>query len=356
VAGAGIDARPSHATFPGYNGRLVFTNVSDPGEKIVLINPNGAFRQELTGGAARDTGPAWSPDGSKIAFSRGINPGAIYTMNADGTGLALVSQNAIGIDDYAPSWSPDGTKIAFSSYRTGHSEIWAMNLDGSGATVLTDSKSTDTDPSWSPDGEQIAFTSTRDGNWEIYVMNADGSNETRLTASPANDFTPKWTADGSRIYWGVDGEIHSIKPNGTDEQVLSLASTGASNPAPSPDGERIAFDGDGGMYTVRLDGSDLTFLPETSGQDTRPDWQPLSEPPAYAGDADCDGDVDAVDALHILRSVAQLPSSAGCLANANVKCDDSMTSVDSLMILRHVALLEVNLPQGCPAIGDLLQS
>jgi dipeptidyl aminopeptidase/acylaminoacyl peptidase len=274
-------------------------------------------------------------------------------MNKDGSDLTLVSQGADNIDDYTPAWSPDGSKIAFSSYRTGHSEIWVMNADGSGATALTNSQSLDSDPNWSPNGEQIAFNSTRDGNWEIYVMNADGTNEARLTSSPAFDATPRWAPDGSRIYWATEGSLHSLKPNGTDEQVITVA-MGVQDPVPSPDGELIAFQGNGGLYTMRPDGSEIRLIPGTNADDLRPDWQPLAEPPVYAGDADCDGDADAVDSLHVLRNVAGLPNNAGCLPNANVKCDDGMTSVDALLILRYVAQMEVNLPQGCPEVGEII--
>lgn len=69
------------------------------------------------------------------------------------------------------------------------------------------------------------------------------------------------------------------------------------------------------------------------------------------GDADCDGGVDAVDALQVLRSVADLPNPAECVAAGNVKCDDPLNAVDALLILRYVAQLPVALPDGCPEIG-----
>ena len=65
--------------------------------------------------------------------------------------------------------------IAFVSDRDGNQEIYVMNADGSGLTSLTNNAADDYDPAWSPDGRQIAFYSDRDGNWEIYLMNADGS-------------------------------------------------------------------------------------------------------------------------------------------------------------------------------------
>jgi Tol biopolymer transport system component len=93
-------------------------------------------------------------------------------MNWDGSGLTNLTNNpAIEI---SPAWSPDGTHIAFArSITETNNEIFVMDADGSNVVRLTDSPSLDEYPSWSPDGSQIAFMSHRDANWEIYVMNAD---------------------------------------------------------------------------------------------------------------------------------------------------------------------------------------
>ena len=72
--------------------------------------------------------------------------------------------------DSDPAWSPDGSKIAFISSRDGAFEIYVMNADGSGQTRLTNGLADNAWPSWSPDGPKIAFFSNRDGNYEIYVM------------------------------------------------------------------------------------------------------------------------------------------------------------------------------------------
>src|SRR5216117_1854859 len=109
-------------------------------------------------------------------------------MNADGSDPRNLTNNPGGDD--TPAWSPDGTRIAFTSARDGNWEIYVMNADGSNATRLTDNGAQM--PAWSPDGTRIAFTSARDGNWEIYVMNADGSDPRNLTNNPAADGGAAW--------------------------------------------------------------------------------------------------------------------------------------------------------------------
>ena len=393
-------ATPTRAAYPGLNGRLSFTSHRDNNNEIYSMNADGSDVQRLTNNALDDDGAVWSPDGTKIAFGRQAQGSkyGVWVMNADGNDAHQLSP--ADADDATPSWSPDGSKLVFESFRTNEFEIWVMNVDGSGASNLTNNPgSWDNGPAWSPDGTKIAFYSYRDGNAEIYVMNSDGSNQTRLTNNSVFDGAPKWSSDGSRIYWwSGGGQMRSMKADGSDQQVIdvSAASSFGSQPAPSANGALTAFQGDNGIYTMNTDGTNIMHVQGTTSDDFRPDWQPLAAPPptdtpspapsstssatptgtptptptpsatpsptplpsptgsAIAGDADCDGDADAVDALHVLRNVAGLSNTADCLANANVKCDDGMTAVDALLILRYVAHLSVDLPAACPAVGSIM--
>jgi dipeptidyl aminopeptidase/acylaminoacyl peptidase len=138
----------------------------------------------------------------KIAFGADSD---IYVMNPDGTGQINLTHN--GVSDSGPVWSPDGRKIAFSSDRDfnlpfdldaedEYAAIYVINADGTDPTRLTDAVAFDWRPVWSPDGTKIAF---HGGDSDIYVMNADGTDPTPLTNGPAVNWYPAWSPDGARI-------------------------------------------------------------------------------------------------------------------------------------------------------------
>jgi TolB protein len=98
--------------------------------------------------------------------------------------------------DMLPAWSPDGSRIAFARGTTEDGvpkvEVYVMDADGSNVMNLTRHPAQDSSPTWSPDGRRIAFSTNRGGNHEIYVMEADGSRVANLTHHPAADTQPAW--------------------------------------------------------------------------------------------------------------------------------------------------------------------
>jgi len=159
--------------------------------EIYVMDADGSGQTNLTNSQGSDTEPAWSPDGSQIAFqSTRDGNHEIYLMQADGSGQVNLTNHPA--DDAAPVWSPDGSKIAFHSSRTGDFNIYLMEADGSGLVQLTDSSDWDIEPAFSPDGRYLAFYSRRDRNFEIYVMNVDGSCQERLTYDGDFDGFPDW--------------------------------------------------------------------------------------------------------------------------------------------------------------------
>jgi Tol biopolymer transport system component len=240
---------------------IAFVSNRDGNFEIYTMDSSGGNVTRLTNDTARDDHPDWSPDGARIAFdstrdSSG-NYDEIYVMDADGSNVSRLTDNPAGDDQ--PDWSPDGKHIAFTSSRAGDFEIYTMEIDNLNATrLLADQPAEDEHPTWSPDGGLIAFDSNRNDqdpvgclssdtgcNWEIYVINGDGSNLIRLTDDPAEDDQPDWSPDGGHIAFvsNRDGnrEIYVMDADGDNATNTTNKMAGDGNPAWSPDGTRIAF-------------------------------------------------------------------------------------------------------------------
>jgi len=265
--------------------------------EIYTVRSDGMGAVRLTNNLAEDTDPAWSPDGTRIAFtSRRDGWHAIYVMNEDGSNVTRLTP--LTWASFHPVWSPDGTRIAFVSVRdVVAADVYVMNADGTGERRLTDHRAVDTDPAWSPDGARIAFSSERDGNAEIYIMNADGSGVTRLTRDDAPDGRPAWSPDGTRLAFAstqCDGGWYGYcypRVLVTGLQGPPVAVGPGNDPAWSPDGRmiavtRIACDyydptcsivGLGILvpFSDGTSGSQATWDPElTAGQHGKPTWRP----------------------------------------------------------------------------------
>ncbi|MCP4216057.1 MAG: hypothetical protein GY765_15505, partial [bacterium] len=116
----------------------------------------GENKKRLTNNTTKDKCPAWSPDGTKIAFyaARGGIYESIYVMNADGTGQTIITKNTV--HDRSPSWSPDGARIVFLSYRDSKIELYIIDVNGTNLKQLTYTDGAvmpsahEGEPSWSP--------------------------------------------------------------------------------------------------------------------------------------------------------------------------------------------------------------
>jgi Tol biopolymer transport system component len=165
--------------------QVVFLSVRDRSFQFYMVNIDGTRLTILDSGLpASEVTPEeriyWIP----VGFDQNYltrSDGSSYSMND--TGLALGE---------FPAWSPDGTRIAFHSDRDGDLDIYVVSADRSEIVQLTGNEATDVYPTWSPDGTRIAFASDRDGNLEIYTMNADGTEQTRMTDNSASDYIPSW--------------------------------------------------------------------------------------------------------------------------------------------------------------------
>jgi hypothetical protein len=252
---------------------------------LFVMDSNGGNRRLVTAGQAGYLSPpAWSPDGSRLVLiSDRTGSTDLWMVDLDGSNARNLTQDEA--KDHSPAWSPDGQWIVFASLRDSlYWELYLMRVEGGDVQRLTWwEDASDLSPSWSPDGRRIAFASKRDGNWEIYAMDRDGGNLLRLTDHPADDSNPAWSPDGGRIAFESTregyAEIFVVSVAGGEAVNISNAPLSSEHgPTWSPDGSRIAFysdrDGEWDIYTMASDGSDVVKLTGENSNDQVPAWRP----------------------------------------------------------------------------------
>ena len=242
--------------------------------------------------------PAWSPDGTKIAFRRGEGRKADLWIIDLATGverrLDIPPSTGTRAFDGQPAWSPDGQRIAFRKGNGQGSAIWVYDLARDRPFELIDQDAlAESCPAWSPDGRMIAFARGDEGGGAgIWVAAADGSAEWQITnagASPDglvySDIGPAWSPDGRRIAFqstrdGIRKAAQTQVPEATDSEE-EQGGCGGGQGGGGQGGEGEETDpGNVELYVMNADGTDETRLtadtdPVAGPQDVAVDWQPI---------------------------------------------------------------------------------
>jgi len=227
--------------------------------------------------------PAWSPEGTRIAYVSFERRRPIVFLHNLTTGSRQVLANFEGVNS-APSWMPDGRRLAVVLSKDGLSQIYRIGADGSGLERLTYSNAIDTEPSVSPDGRWMLFTSDRGGSPQIYRMPADGGNAERITFEGSYNVTPRYSPDGKGFAFiqRSQGRYTLATMELTSRQV-QLLTEGQLDGSPTfaPNGRLILYAsivrGRGILAAVSSDGRIKQRI-TASAQDVRePAWGPLSE-------------------------------------------------------------------------------
>lgn len=296
LLGREVYAQTEPSVSYGERGLLAFVSDRDGQPEIYQMHVDGTGLLNLTQHPALDVQPAWSPDGSRLAFaSNRVGNFDIYVLELASGQLSNLTaywdQFVAGApaDDTQPAWSPDGSQLVFESQRGGDTDIYVMDVTGWQVQNLTQRPvDGDGDPAWSPDGSQLAFVSNRAGSWNIYMMQPDGQAQTLVAAMADDVGAPDWAPDNQRLVFHslvfrpntpANFDIGVMLADGSSRQWLTEEPSDDANPSWSSDGAYVAFDsnrnGSANIWLMRVDGSDLRQVTDGPGQSSDPDWYPF---------------------------------------------------------------------------------
>jgi len=254
----------------------------DPGEgkRVVLMDIDGHRMRELTGEAALELSPRWSPDGKRV----------VYTSFASDYPDVYVHDLVVGGRDKVAHYeglnaqgdlSPDGTEVVATLSYAGNPEICSKDLTSGRLRRLTRHPATDTSPCWSPDGRRIAFVSDRSGSPQIWVMDRDGERVDRVTLRGNYNTAPDWSPEGDRIAYcalGRDGFQIQVVELATHRVTTVTEGGGCEDPSWSPDGRSIVYSRTAGgrtdLYITNVNERNALRVTHGSGRFTAPDWSP----------------------------------------------------------------------------------
>jgi dipeptidyl aminopeptidase/acylaminoacyl peptidase len=304
VGAAPAASSPSHT--PASNGWIVFASsrAEDGALRLYRLEPIGGAVTPLRQIHGRQ--PAWSPDGSRIAYVD--ERYRLVVADADGTGARVLTSRERPAAN--PTWSPDGSRLAVKLFtlRRAAGDVVVMDADGSNARRLTRTFHDDAQPSWSPDGSLIVFASnlapgSRVSDYELYRIRPDGRGRRQITRNDVDDLSPAWSPDGGLIAFQsgrkpgqFNPELSTMRSDGTDERRVQPAagptgfpSWSDTDPSWSPDGNWLVYVTSQtgypeNVFIVRPDGQGkIDLTPQTPSTDLDPAWKPVCSEPGTRG-------------------------------------------------------------------------
>jgi len=264
------------------DGREIIFSSSNP-----FVRSGSLWRIQASGGAPERftvagydvMSPHISRRGNRLAYVQASGDYNIYKIDVSGT---AVSKNpptkliASTRNDVSPQFSPDGRRIVFASDRSGSSEIWMCDSDGSNVVQMTSLKEAGT-PRWSPDGQQIAFDFFEDRRGHIYVINTAGGPPRPITTGDFDDIVPSWSRNGKWIYFASNrtGVYQVWRVPAEGGEAVQLTTLGGGLAFESFDGKYVYYVKDWqnpGIWRVPVDGGEEVQVLASFHSENNGDW------------------------------------------------------------------------------------
>ena len=249
--------------------------------ELQIADADGVGAQTALASREPIISPAWSPDGSRLAYVSFENKKPVVYVHSLVSGQRQAVANFKGSNS-APAWSTDGKQLAVVLSKDGGSQIYVIGADGSNPRRITNSGSIDTEPFFAPDGQSIYFTSDRGGSAQIYRMSTSGGETTRVTFDGSYNVSPRVSSDGNTlIYIARDGGRFQLKSLDLASKQGQLLTDGQHDESPSfaPNGKMILYatqtGNRGSLAAVSSDGRVKQRLSVQAADVREPAWGPF---------------------------------------------------------------------------------